>query len=317
MTDKEKKQENIFHIKLKTKPSAIVAICKKLYKENKFKEIHLFAIGRPIENLVTIVEVLKAICPGLYQQNRISTVSYQSIEEGTEKVEQLNPKLYPKFEVTLSLEKPAEENEGYQDKLSEEERKNILETQAKIKEAKKEKKKAKVKRINGNQRKKSIGDRRYRRRGKSAINRRSGFSKKFGEKHYEGIRRRTSFRTRYRSHQKQNNKIDHKPLNGKVGINSGEQGSQNSPKERFGQKLGKRKYSGGLHRNFPNKFGNNQNQQGNNIKRRNHWGAKKSPTGRFGSKFGNSDNNRSEFGNRWGNGRRNSRFKKGYAAQRS
>ena len=315
MSEKGKEQENIFHIKFKTKPSSIVDLCNKLNKENTFKEIHLFAIGRSIEKLVTRVEVLKAICPGLYQQNKISTVSYQSIEKGTEKIDQLYKK-YPKFEVTLSLEKPSEENEGFQDKLTEEERKKILETQAKMKEARKEKKKAKLKRNNGNPRQKSINVKKYRRRGKSVINRKRGFSKKFGER----IRRRISFRIRYRSHyrshQKVNSLVNKKPFYGKVGINSGEEGSKNSSKERFGKKLGNRKYNGGLNRNSSYKFGNNLSKQ-ENIRGRKFGGARKSPFGRFGSNFGKLDNSKGEGGKRWGNGRRNSRFKKGYGAQRS
>lgn len=304
MSEKGKKLDNNFHIGFKTKPSSIVAICQKLFKENTYKDIHLSAVGGSIGNLVTIVEVLKAICPGLYQQNKISTVTYQSVDENTEKVEPINSKLFPKFEVTLSLEKPTEENEGFQDKLTEEERKNILDAQAKIKEAKKEKKRAKSKRIGGKFKQKFIRNRKYSIRGKSAINRRRTFSKKYNEKNFGRVRRGISLRVRYRSNQK---KLESDMTNKKpFGINSNEGGRKNSS---LRKRSVNRKYSGGFVKNSFNQKNNNGGRKVGNEKR--------SPFRRISGNLRRQDNSKSNGVRRWGNGRRNNNFKKGNEVQRS
>ncbi len=94
-----------------------------LLKENNFRSLHLSAIGGAIGSLVNAVEVLKINNPGLYQINKIGTVSYQTVDQ--QGVVQ-NQRLYPKLEVTLTLDTPKETGEGYQDKLSEEERTNLL-----------------------------------------------------------------------------------------------------------------------------------------------------------------------------------------------
>jgi hypothetical protein len=94
-----------------------------LLKENNFRSLHLSAIGGSIGSLVNAVEVIKINNPHLYQINKIGTVSYQTIDQEG-KVQ--NQKIYPKLEVTLTLDKPAECGEGFQEKLSEEERTSLL-----------------------------------------------------------------------------------------------------------------------------------------------------------------------------------------------
>ena len=59
---------------------------------------------------------------GLYQQNKLATVSYQSPDS---KEVQNNQKLYPKMEVILSLEDFKEKTDGYQNKLDETERQKL------------------------------------------------------------------------------------------------------------------------------------------------------------------------------------------------
>ena len=59
---------------------------------------------------------------GLYQQNKLATVSYQSSDS---KEVQNNQKLYPKMEVILSLEDFKDKTDGYQNKLDETERQKL------------------------------------------------------------------------------------------------------------------------------------------------------------------------------------------------
>ena len=189
MLKKEKKPDNYIKIGIKSKNKSIISLCQKYLKEKIFTEIHFSAVGSSIEHLVTIVEVLKILVPDLYQQNHISTVTYQSIEEGSELKEPLNQKLLPKFDVTLSFEKPKTENEGFQNKLSDDERKKILEIQSKIKEDKKNKKKG-IKSFN---KKKKIIHRR-----ENSVFHRRRVNRKFGDKKFETTKR-TSFRKRFKS----------------------------------------------------------------------------------------------------------------------
>jgi hypothetical protein len=79
-------------------------------------------VGGAIGKLVSAVEVLKTVNEGLYQQNKLATVSYQSTNT---KEAQNNQKLYPKMEVTLSLEDFKEKTDGYQNKLDETERQKL------------------------------------------------------------------------------------------------------------------------------------------------------------------------------------------------
>jgi hypothetical protein len=123
--DKSKKPANDIRVSFNSKIGGIVSYCEKLLKENNFRDLNFSAVGGSIGTLVSVVELLKTIYPGLYQINRFATISYQSVEEGG-KSDTENHRLFPKLEVKLTLDKPEKLTEGFQDKLDEEQRKKFL-----------------------------------------------------------------------------------------------------------------------------------------------------------------------------------------------
>ena len=125
-----KKHANDIRVGFNSRINGIVNYCQKLLKENNMRELNFSAVGGSIGTLVTAVEVLKTLEPGLHQVNRFATISYQSVEEG-KKNEVQNQRLYPKLEVKLTLDKPAKTGEGYQEPLKEDERKKLLDIQSK------------------------------------------------------------------------------------------------------------------------------------------------------------------------------------------
>ena len=129
--DKTKKPANDIRIGFRSRVGSVISYCEKLLKENNLRTLNFSAVGGSIGTLVNVVEVLKMTTPGLYQTNRIATISYQSVEEGGNVQ---NQKLYPKLEVVLTLDKPTTSGEGFQDVLSEEERKKLLELRDKRRE---------------------------------------------------------------------------------------------------------------------------------------------------------------------------------------
>ena len=131
--DKSKKPVNDIRVSYSSRIGGIVSYCEKLLKENNMRELNFSAVGGSIGTLVSVVELLKTITPGLYQINRIATISYQSVEEGG-KNENQNARLFPKLEVKLTLDKPAKQTEGFQDKLTEDERKKLLDLHNKRKD---------------------------------------------------------------------------------------------------------------------------------------------------------------------------------------
>ena len=112
------KQGNDIRIGMNTRVRNVVRYCNSILKEKTFKTLKFSAVGGAIGKLVSAVEVLKTVNSGLFQQNKLATVSYQS----TENKETKNQRLYPKMEVILSLDDFKEKNEGYQKKLEEDER---------------------------------------------------------------------------------------------------------------------------------------------------------------------------------------------------
>ena len=126
----QKKPVNDIRVGFNSRISGIVNYCQRLLKENNMRELNFSAVGGSIGTLVSAVEVLKTLEPGLYQVNRLATISYQSVEEG-KKNEVQNQRLYPKLEVKLTLDKPSKTGEGYQEPLKEEERKKLLDIQSK------------------------------------------------------------------------------------------------------------------------------------------------------------------------------------------
>ena len=130
--DKTKKPANDIRVSFNSRIGGIVSYCEKLLKENNMRELTFSAVGGSIGTLVSVVELLKTIYPGLYQVNRLATISYQSVEEGS-KGEAQNQRLYPKLEIKLTLDKP-KPSEGFQEKLTEEERKKLLDLHNKRRE---------------------------------------------------------------------------------------------------------------------------------------------------------------------------------------
>ena len=116
-----KKEPNDIRIGQNSRVRNVVRYCNSLLKEKTFKTLHFSAVGGAIGKLVSAVEVLKTVNEGLYQQNKLATVSYQSDSKETSN----NQKLYPKMEVTLSLEDFKEKTDGYQKKLEESERQKL------------------------------------------------------------------------------------------------------------------------------------------------------------------------------------------------
>ena len=134
--DKSKKPINDIRVSYNSRIGGIVSYCEKLLKENNMRELNFSAVGGSIGTLVSVVELLKTITPGLYQINRLATISYQSVEEGG-KSENQNPRLFPKLEIKLTLDKPAKPTEGFQDKLTEEDRKILLDLHNKLRDERK------------------------------------------------------------------------------------------------------------------------------------------------------------------------------------
>ena len=117
-----KKEPNDIRIGMNSRPRNVIKYSTSVMEEKKLNELKFSAVGGSLGRLLEIVEVLKVLKPGLYQQNRITSVAYQTVDSNS-KI--LNEKLYPKLEVVLSKEEPKNKTEGYQGKLDEKERKDI------------------------------------------------------------------------------------------------------------------------------------------------------------------------------------------------
>ena len=121
-TKKSDKADNDIRIGMSSRPRNVIKYATSIVKEKNLKELKFSAVGGSIGRLLDIVEVLKVLIPGLYQQNRITSVAYQTVDSNNEL---LNQRLYPKLEVVLSTEEPKTKTEGYQDKLDEKTRLEI------------------------------------------------------------------------------------------------------------------------------------------------------------------------------------------------
>ncbi len=116
---------------MKSRQRYVIKYASSIMKEKNYKELKFSAVGGSIGKLLDIVEVLKILIPGLYQQNRITSVAYQTVDSNSTI---LNQRLYPKLEVILSTEEFKNKNEGTQDKLDEKTRKDLEEVMQKRKE---------------------------------------------------------------------------------------------------------------------------------------------------------------------------------------
>jgi len=107
---------NEIKVSFKSSCRSLVNYAEKVLKEHNMRSLHFTAIGGAIGNLVRTVEILKELHPELYQVNRMGTVIHQTLENK----QSVNERLYPKFEVDLLMDLPAEKTEGFQDRISEE-----------------------------------------------------------------------------------------------------------------------------------------------------------------------------------------------------
>ena len=121
-TKKSDKADNDIRIGMNSRPRNVIKYATSIVKEKNLKELKFSAVGGSIGRLLDIVEVLKVLIPGLYQQNRITSVAYQTVDSNNVL---LNQRLYPKLEVVLTTEEPKTKTEGYQDKLDDKTREEI------------------------------------------------------------------------------------------------------------------------------------------------------------------------------------------------
>ena len=117
-----KKEPNDIRIGMNSRPKNVITYSTSVMDELKLTELKFSAVGGSIGILLDVVEVLKILKPGLYQQNRITSVAYQTVDSNQKLLTQ---KLYPKLEVILSKEEPKNKTEGYQGQLDEKDRKQI------------------------------------------------------------------------------------------------------------------------------------------------------------------------------------------------
>lgn len=121
------KPANEIRIAFRSKISSIIAQCEKLIKDEKFKDLHLSAIGNSIGNVVVISEILKSLYPDFSQKSVFSVIPLSNGKDKDKKPDKENKKSFPRLEITVSKEKPEDKKEDSQ-KLTEEERKALIET---------------------------------------------------------------------------------------------------------------------------------------------------------------------------------------------
>ena len=122
---KNTKAPNDIRIGMNSRVRNVIRYSQSIMKEKNLRELKFSAGGGSIGRLLDTVEVLKVLIPNLYQQNKITSVAYQTLDSNNTV---LNQRLYPKMEVILSLDEFQTKNEGTQDKLPEEQRKQIEKT---------------------------------------------------------------------------------------------------------------------------------------------------------------------------------------------
>ena len=97
MASKQKdsnKAPNDIRIGMNSRPRNVIKYSTSVMEEKKLNELKFSAVGGSIGRLLQIVEVLKVIKPGLHQQNRITSVAYQTVDSNNKL---LNQRLYPKL----------------------------------------------------------------------------------------------------------------------------------------------------------------------------------------------------------------------------
>ena len=122
MENKQNKPENQIRIGAISSVGGVLRYVNALIKDNKYPEYDFSAIGIAIGKLVSAVELLKVTNPGIYQVNKMSSVS-EDIKDSSSVISQ---RFYPKLEVRLTFTEPKEKGEGYQPKLDETLRNKLL-----------------------------------------------------------------------------------------------------------------------------------------------------------------------------------------------
>ena len=117
-----KKEPNDIRIGMNSRPRNVIKYATSVMDEKKLTELKFSAVGGSIGRLLDIIEVFKVLKPGLYQQNRITSVAYQTVDSNNELLQQ---RLFPKLEVILSKEEPKTKTEGFQGQMDEKQRKEI------------------------------------------------------------------------------------------------------------------------------------------------------------------------------------------------
>jgi hypothetical protein len=118
------KEINDIRIGMNSRVRNVIRYCNFVLNEKKIGELRFSAVGGAIGKLVDAVEVLKIVNPGLFQVNKIATVSYQTVDTEGKLV---NQRLYPKLEVVLTTVQPKETTEGSQVAIEETTRTQLLE----------------------------------------------------------------------------------------------------------------------------------------------------------------------------------------------
>lgn len=118
--EKQTGPKNHIKIGINTRVGRVVSYVNELIKTENPSTILFSAIGSSIGTLVNVVEVVKIVnSKEYYQINKISSVATNSVDSGTN--EKIVERLSPKMDVTLTLDKPSND-EVFQDKLGEESR---------------------------------------------------------------------------------------------------------------------------------------------------------------------------------------------------
>ena len=120
--ENKEKEPNDIRISIDSRARYVIKYAQLILQEKKCRELKFSAVGGSIGTLLNIVEVMKITTPGLYQQNKISSVAYQTVDSNNQVT---NQRLYPKLEVILSLDQIQNKTEGYQDMLDESTRKEL------------------------------------------------------------------------------------------------------------------------------------------------------------------------------------------------
>ena len=81
-----KKEPNDIRIGMNSRPRNVIKYATSVMDEKKLTELKFSAVGGSIGRLLDIVEVFKVLKPGLYQQNRITSVAYQTVDSNKPKL---------------------------------------------------------------------------------------------------------------------------------------------------------------------------------------------------------------------------------------